>query len=90
MLFQEKEPKKQTGIAILIYNKIEFQPKVTKGYEGEHFIFSKGKNQPRLFLKFEWLCPKCKGTTLVRDILLKLKSHIEPCTLILGDFNTLI
>jgi hypothetical protein len=38
---------KQAGIAILIFNKIDFQPKVIS-YDAEgHFIFIKGKNPPR-------------------------------------------
>jgi hypothetical protein len=36
-------PKKQTGIAILISDKINFQPKVIKKDKEEHFIPIKGK-----------------------------------------------
>jgi hypothetical protein len=41
-IFQVNGPKKQAGVAILISNKIEFQPKVKKHKEG-HFILIKGK-----------------------------------------------
>jgi hypothetical protein len=34
---------KQSGVAILIFNKIDFQPKVIKHDEEAHFIFIKGK-----------------------------------------------
>jgi hypothetical protein len=38
-------PKKQSRVAILILNKIDFQPKVIKKDKEGHFIF-KGKNLP--------------------------------------------
>ena len=41
-IFQANGPKKQAGVAILISNKINFQPKVFKKDKG-HFILIKGK-----------------------------------------------
>jgi hypothetical protein len=46
-VFQTNEPRKQAGDAILISNKIDFQPKVIKHDEKGHFLFIKGKNSPR-------------------------------------------
>jgi hypothetical protein len=40
--FQANDPKKQAGVAILISNKIDFQPKVIKRYGEGHFIHIKG------------------------------------------------
>jgi hypothetical protein len=42
-IFQANGPKKQAGVAILISNKIGFQPKVTKKDKEGHFIPIKGK-----------------------------------------------
>ena len=42
-VFQANGPKKQAGIAILISNKINFQPKVVKKDKEGHFILVKGK-----------------------------------------------
>jgi hypothetical protein len=43
-IFQENGPKKQAGVAILILNKINFQPKVIRKDKKEHIILVKGKN----------------------------------------------
>jgi exonuclease III len=41
--FQVNGPKKQAGVAILILDKIDFQPNVIKKDKERHFIFIKGK-----------------------------------------------
>ena len=41
-IFQANGPKKLAGVAILISNKINFQPKVIKKDKEEHFILVKG------------------------------------------------
>jgi hypothetical protein len=41
--FQANGPRKQAGVASLITNKINFQPKVIKHDEERHFIFIKEK-----------------------------------------------
>ena len=42
-IFQANGPKKQAGVAILISDKIDFQPKVVKKDKEGHFILVKGK-----------------------------------------------
>ena len=46
------------------------------------------ENPPRESLNSEHACCKFKGTHLIKEILVKLKVHIEPYTIILVDFNT--
>jgi hypothetical protein len=43
-IFQANGSKTQAGVAILISNKIVFQPKVIKKRLGKNFILIKGKN----------------------------------------------
>ena len=42
-ILQANGPKKQAGVAILLLNKIDFQPKVIKKYKEGHFILIKEK-----------------------------------------------
>jgi hypothetical protein len=42
-IFQANSLKKQAGVAILILNKIDFQPKVIKKDKEGHFLLGKGK-----------------------------------------------
>jgi exonuclease III len=47
-IFQAKGPRKQAGVAILISNEIDFQPKVNNPCDEEgHFILIKGKSTKR-------------------------------------------
>jgi exonuclease III len=43
IIFQANGPKKQAGVAILISNKIDFQPKIIKKDKEGNFILIKGK-----------------------------------------------
>lgn len=79
MVFQANGSRKQAGIAILISNKVDFQPKLIKRDGKGHFILTKWKiHQEDLF----------RTVTFVKETSVKLKSHIKPPTLILGVFNT--
>jgi hypothetical protein len=55
--FQANGPRKKAGVAILISNKIYFQPKLSS-----MMIIHQGENSPRESLNYEHLCPKCKST----------------------------
>jgi hypothetical protein len=45
-VFQVNRPKKQPGVAIVISNKLDFQPKVIKRDGKGHLILNIGKNPP--------------------------------------------
>jgi hypothetical protein len=59
---QANHLKKQAGVAILISNKVDFQPKVIKKKKKQNRkvnLYSSKKNFPRRTLNPEHLCPKC-------------------------------
>jgi hypothetical protein len=77
----------KAGVAILISNKRDFQPKVIKHDEG-HFIFIKGVIHQEKVSILNIYALNTSALKFINKTLLKLKTHIEHHTIIVGDFNT--
>jgi exonuclease III len=89
-IFQSKGPKKRAGVAILISKKkkIDFQLKVIKTGKEEHLIIIKGKICQDEISIINIYTPNTRADIFFKETLVKLKAHIGPSTIIVGDFNT--
>jgi exonuclease III len=87
-IFQANSLKKQAGVAILISNKIDFQPKVIKQDKEGHLILIKGKIYQNELSNLNIYAPNSRGATFIKETFLKLKAHIAAHTIIVGAIKT--
>ena len=76
-IFQAKSClKNQAGVAIIISNKIDFQPKVIKKDKEGHFILIKCKILQEELSILNIYAPNARAAKFIKEILIKLKAHI--------------
>ena len=67
---------------------MNFQPKVIKKDKEGHFILSKGKIYQEELLILNIYSQNSRTPPFIKETLLKLKAHIVPHPVAVGDFNT--
>ena len=87
-IFHSNGEQKNTGVAILISDKIDFEIKAVKRDKEGHCITIKGSIQEENITIISIYAPNIGAPQYVRHMLTSMKWEINSNTIIVGDFNT--
>ena len=87
-IFHANGNQKKAGVAILIWDKIDFKIKtITRDKEG-HYVIIKGSIQEEDVTIVNIYAPNIGALQYIRQMLTAIKGEINSNTVIAGDFNT--
>ena len=87
-IFHTNGDQKKAGVAILISDKRDFEIRVVKRDNEEHYIITKGLIQEEDITIINIYAPNIGALQYVRQMLTSMKREINSNTIIVGDFNT--
>jgi predicted nucleic acid-binding protein len=87
-IYQANGPQKQTGVAILILDKIDFKPTLIKQDKEGHSILIKGEIDQKEITIINLYALNINAPNFIKHTLKDLKTYINSITVVVGDFNT--
>ena len=87
--YQANGEQKKAGVAILVFEKMDFKPtKIKRDKEG-HYIMVKGSmQQEELITILNIYALNTGAPRYIRQVLNDLQRDLDSCTITVGDFNT--
>ena len=79
---------KETGVAILISDKVDFKIKTIRRDKERHYIMIKGSIQEEDIKTVNTYAPNIGATQYIRQMLTAIKGEINCNRITVGDFNT--
>jgi hypothetical protein len=87
-IYQASGHWKQAGLAIFIWDKVDFKLTLVKLDKERHFILIKGELCQKEITIINLHAPNVSAPNIIKHTLKDLKPHIDTNTVVVGDFNT--
>jgi exonuclease III len=87
-IYQANGPPQKAGVAILVSDKINFKFTLVKWDKEGHFIPIKEAAHQKEITIINLYAPNVSAPNFIKHTLKDLKPHIDPNTVVVGNFNT--
>jgi hypothetical protein len=90
-IYQANGPWKQAGVAILISDKVDFNPTLIKWDKEGHCILRKGEIEQKeiiIIIIINLYAPNVNAPNFIKHTLKDLRVYINANTVVVEDFNT--
>jgi exonuclease III len=86
-IYQANGPAKQSGVAILILEKVDFKLTLIKQDKEGHSLLIKGEIHQKEITIINLYAPNVSAPNFIKHTLKDLKAYIDSNTVVVGDFN---
>jgi exonuclease III len=87
-IYQASGHQKQAGVAVLISDKVDFKPTLTKRDKQGHYMLTKGEIHQKEITIINLYAPNINAPNFIKHTLKDLKTYINSNTVVVGDFDT--